>query len=391
MISASDPGLKRLLERPGLRVLTVVRDHMSGLLYAVPYLRALRQRFPDAHISLLANPYATPILDGCPYIDQVVPFFQFRQAVGRLASLRGLGAKADAWRRLVGRVDLVIHFRYVSGTTLAFAALLGRPTQIGYRQGRFDSLLDINLGPEDVALDSRRRNALLLEPLGITSPSPRMEMWISAEERQWARHFLASQGVAEGQPFVVLHPGCHWGCNEWLIDRWASLGQSLISSHGARVVISGAPDEVELAEAIQARLGGQAIVAAGQTTLRQFAALLAQAALVVAVDTAPTQICQALAIPAVILMGAGNPAWNGPLPGEPMIMLQQWDPADEGTLRCDFAAGTCHGPNCRSRLNGIAVADVLRAARQILAQRRAEAPAPPSEPVALVTANGYHQ
>ena len=35
-----DPRLAKLLEKPNLRILTVVRDHMSGLLYSVPYLRA---------------------------------------------------------------------------------------------------------------------------------------------------------------------------------------------------------------------------------------------------------------------------------------------------------------------------------------------------------------
>jgi heptosyltransferase-1 len=390
MTADIDPRLSRLLGRPKLRFLAVVRDHMSGLLYAVPYLRALRERFPQAHISLLANPYATPILEGCPYVDQIVPFFQFRQAVGRLASLRGLGAKLSAWGRLVGRVDVVIHFRFVSGTTVAFAALLGRPFQIGYRQGRFDTLLDANLGREDVRLDSRSRNALLLEPLGIFNASPQMEMWIGAEEQQWVERFLADKGVAPDEPFVALHPGCHWGCNEWLVDRWAALGNGLTNRLGGRIVITGSEDEVELARAIDRGLRERAVIAAGETTLRQFAALLQRAALVVAVDTAPTQICQAFGIPAVILMGAGNPAWNGPLPGEPMVMLQRWDPADEKSLRCDFAAGACHGPNCRSRLGEISVGEALRAAEQMMGEkgRRVGVVTAPPE-VAPARHNGY--
>src|SRR5688572_19180589 len=118
MSSALESRLARLLSKPDLHIVTVVRDHMSGLLYAVPSLRALRQRFPQARISLLANPYATPILEGCPYVDEILPFFQFRQAAGRLATLKGAASKAQTWLKLAGRVDLVIHFRYVSGTTV---------------------------------------------------------------------------------------------------------------------------------------------------------------------------------------------------------------------------------------------------------------------------------
>jgi heptosyltransferase II len=339
---------------------------MSGLLYAVPYLRALREQYPHARISLLANPYATPILEGCPYVDETLPFFQFRQAAGRFATVKGIASKVRTWLKLAGRVDLVIHFRYVSGTTVAFCESLGRPLQIGYRQGKFDQLLDINLGREDVRLDSRRRNSLLLEAIGLPAPSPKMEMWISPEESTWVDSFLQQQGWQAGEPLFALHPGCHWGCNEWLPQRWAELGNALQQRYGGRLVITGAPDEVEVAEEIAEGLHERPIIAAGQTTLRQFAALLTRTALVVAVDTAPTQICQALGIPAVILMGAGNPAWNGPLPGEPMVMLQRWDAAEEGTMRCDFAAGTCHGPHCRSRLVGISVEDVLGAAESFL-------------------------
>lgn len=361
MSSAFDSRLARLLSKPDLHIVTVVRDHMSGLLYAVPSLRALRQQFPAARISLLANPYATPILEGCPYIDEILPFFQFRQAVGRFATLKGITSKAQTWLKLAGRVDLVIHFRYVSGTTVAFCASLGRPVQVGYRQGKFDQLLDLNLGREDVRLDSRRRNGLLLEALGLPAPDPAMEMWISPEESTWVDTFLRQQGWQAGQPLFALHPGCHWGCNEWLPQRWAALGNALQQRYGGRLVLTGAPDELELIEQIADGLAEPPIIAAGRTSLRQFAALLTRTALVVAVDTAPTQICQALRIPSVILMGAGNPAWNGPLPGEPMTMLQNWDPAEEGTLRCDFAAGTCHGPHCRSRLVGIDVDDVMAA------------------------------
>jgi ADP-heptose:LPS heptosyltransferase len=203
-----------------------------------------------------------------------------------------------------------------------------------------------------------------------------MEMWITPAESTWVDTFLNEQGWQPGEPLLALHPGCHWGCNEWQPQRWAELGNALQQRYGGRLLITGAPDEVGLAHQIAQGVDQPPIIAAGRTTLRQFAALLARTSLVVAVDTAPTQICQALQIPSVILMGAGNPAWNGPLPGEPMVMLQNWDPADEKTMHCNFAAGTCHTPHCRSRLLGISVADALSAAATFLPQPTATPASP---------------
>jgi ADP-heptose:LPS heptosyltransferase len=361
-----DKRLLNLLARPDLHILTVVRDHMSGLLYAVPYLKALRQQFPQAHLTMLANPYATPILNGCPYLDQVVPFFQFRQTTGRLGRLQGLTPKVLAWLRLVGRVDLVIHFRSVGGQTLAFCALLGRPLQIGYAQNKFDYLLDLNLGTQETLVESRTSNARILEPLGLRDISPEMELWLSKEELEWARQFLNAHNWDEAEPLFILHPGCHWGCNQWLPELWSIYGNALLARFGGKIVITGAPDERPLAETIAKGLRQQPIIAAGASNLRQFAALLSQARLVTAVDTAPTQICLALKVPAVVLKGESNAVWNSPLPGEQLVFLHNWDPHREENLRCDFAAGACNGSLCRSRLGDITPGDVLQKAESLI-------------------------
>ncbi len=360
------PRLGEVLTKSNLRILTVVRDHMSGLLYSVPYLRALRQQFPQAHISLLANPYATPILEGCPYIDKTVPFFQFRQEVGRFPRMKGLSNKFQAWTELVGRVDLVVHFRYVGGETLVFCETLGRPMQIGYAQNKFNNLLDINLGMADENMESRTSNARILEPLNLHDLPTNMELWISSEEAEWVEAFLGEYGVADGEFVFVIHPGCHWGCNQWLPERWSIVGDALVERFGGHVVITGADDEVELAERIARGMKQDAIVAAGKTTMRQFAALLGRADLVTAVDTAPTQICLALNTPAVVLKGEGNAIWNSALPGERLTLLHYWQPNQEEDLHCDFAAGACNGPQCRSRLVGITLDEVMESVAKLM-------------------------
>ena len=338
---------------------------MSGVLYAVPYLRTLRQNFPTARILLLTNAYAASILEGCPYLDAIVPFYHFQEKSTRLSRIQSLAQQAFAWLRLVGRVDLVIHFRFVGGDTLLFCKLLGRPFQVGYLQGKNDHLLDLNVGIPDVELDSRTRNAKILAAMGIPPGSPEMEIWIPRAGSRWAGEWLASHGWQEGEPLVAFHPGCHWGCNEWLPERWSELGNQINARFGGKIVITGTERERPLAESIAQKMDTRPLIACGETDLIQFAALLDKADFVVAVDTAPTQICQALKKPAVVLMGAGNPAWNGPLPGEPMIMLQKWSPEEEEPQLCDFAAGICHNSYCRSRLSGIQVEEVLAALQRV--------------------------
>lgn len=359
--------LDKLFSKPKLHILTVVRDHMSGLLYAVPYLRLLRERFPQAKITLLANPYAMPILEGCPHVDEVIPFFEFQQESGQFGTLKAYAHKGLAWLKLVGRVDLVVHFRYVGGVTVGFCHALLNPIQVGYQQGRFDQWLDINLGRQDVLISSREANAVIMEAMGLDDISHGMEVWLTAEEKAWATSFLQENGWQTGEKLFVFHPGCHWGCNQWLLDRWSMIGDALTHRYGGKVVITGDEHDTHLAAKIAEGMQKQKpIDATSKTTLRQFAAILSMADMVVSVDTAPTQICQALRVPAVVMVGEGNAVWNSPLGDEPMVMLHNWDPEREENLQCDFAAGACNGPRCSSRLVDITTRKVLGAIEELM-------------------------
>ena len=370
MQTSSQQRLEKLLQKEHLRILVVIRDHMSGLLYGVPSLRALRNNFPTAEITLLANHFALPILAGCPYVDKTIPFYRFHEQVGWYDRVESFVDRTEALLKLYNRIDLVIHLRYVGSKTLRFAKMLGDPFQVGYSQGEYDELLDLNLGEDDESLDSRTRNAKILATIGIEVDSHEMELWIPQAEIEYMTGWLYSHGWNEEELLFVFHPGCHWGCNEWLVERWIALGNELAQEWGGRIVLTGTIRERPLAEKIACWMAVPPLIATGETTLLQFAALLQKATAVISVDTSPTQICQALKKPAVILMGAGNLAWNGPLPGEPMIMLQKLTAEENRVEYCDFGSGICHHASCESRLKNIQVQEVILALEKVLADHR---------------------
>lgn len=369
----SDFDLDSLGDTP--HIVVVVRDHMSGVLYSVPHARALRQRFPNAKITLLTSSYSLPILDGgLMYYDQVLPLFTFSDEPQRFDRARDLWSKFRTWLKLVGRVDLVLHLRGVGGVTLLFSALLGRPAQVGPRQGtRFDRLLTVTTPDPDLAEGSRQRNSQILEDVGIPVESEAMELEIAPADLEFARDWIQGHGHDIEEGLIVVHPGCHWGCNQWLIDRWQVTISELLDRHQGVVVVTGSARERSMADRIvQGIPDDRCVNAAGETTLGQFSAFVSIASLVVAVDTAPTQICQALNIPAVIMMGDGTLSWNGPIGDEPMIMLQELDP-DRPPEVCRWEDGACNGPLCTSRLTGISAAAVLESTEVVLSGRMDQA------------------
>jgi ADP-heptose:LPS heptosyltransferase len=330
-------------------------------------MRALRRRWPDAHITLLTSSYSAPILaDGSPYVDRILPIYSFGDEPRRFSRVRDHLTVLRTWLKLVGRIDLVVNLGVVGGETLALAASLGLPKQIGYTQRRFDRFLTRDLGLADPELGSRERNQIIVEALGVESAGDHLELRIAEADREWAKSWLTAHNHDFDSQLTVLHPGCHWGCNQWLTKRWTETANQVLDGQAGSVVVTGSRREIPMAEEIVSGIDGRALIAAGETTLGQFAALIDEADLVLAVDTAPTQICQALGVPAVVMMGAGNPAWNGPTSEEPMVMLQEWDNDNAPPQVCDWAAGACNGPKCTSRLVDISVSQVLASADDLL-------------------------
>jgi len=111
----------------------------------------------------------------------------------------------------------------------------------------------------------------------------------------------AAAAVVTGE-FVALAPGSIWGSKRW--PHFEELARRLADY--ALVVVVGGQDDVGLGEEIVRAVGptgGRAVNACGKLTLRQSAALIGRAALLVTNDSAPLHLATAMGTPVVALFG----------------------------------------------------------------------------------------
>jgi ADP-heptose:LPS heptosyltransferase len=382
-----DQYIRQLAASPGARIVVVVRDHLGGIMNAIPVLRALRLQFPQSRITVLTNSYALPALSGCPYIDQALGFYKFdgESQPTRFQQLQSLLQKAGTIMRLWGKVDLALHLRYVGADMLLVQELLGAKAQVGYEQGSYCDLLTVNIGWYETGKTVREWNLAVLRPLRLEHAAQDLETWITRQDDEAVDNLLRHLNAVGRRRFVCFHPGAHWGCNEWLAERWAELGDELYARHGLRVVITGTSHDEELAIAIANRMANKPIILAGKTTLAQLAAVYRRSAVVIGIDSLPRQMCQALKQRCVILFGAGDPSWFKPLPTEPMITLNKYKRIIHVNMSppmCETWKGSCHNPACDIRpLRIIQVNDVLDAVEQLW--KPATQPAVPGSPAGV--------
>jgi ADP-heptose:LPS heptosyltransferase len=169
----------------------------------------------------------------------------------------------------------------------------------------------------------------LLEPLGIMKTSPMLRLDLPDDAIENANALRCSAKI--DNEFIVFHPGSARAEKFWEPERWAQLIEHARTKWKLDCVLTGGNSRMEqrhlarieshLPRPNENAIGGAVVDLSGKTELLTLAALIAQARLLVTVDSAPVHLAAAMKTPQVILFGPTNPFhWR---PREtPAIILQ---------------------------------------------------------------------
>ena len=108
-------------------ILLIRLSSLGDIVLTSPAIRAVRQHFPQAHISMLVAKQSTDLLTENPHLDEVIPF-------DRKAGNKDTGEMRRIIRLLRERdFDLTIDFQRKFRTSL-LAYLSGAKCRVGYHQ-----------------------------------------------------------------------------------------------------------------------------------------------------------------------------------------------------------------------------------------------------------------
>ncbi|MGH7235616.1 MAG: putative lipopolysaccharide heptosyltransferase III [Nitrospiraceae bacterium] len=334
------------------RILVIKLRYIGDVLLATPVLHALRDRFPDARLTMLVNRGTENILKWNPDVDEVLTVDRGTFA----AQLRLVGALR---RR---HFDCVLDLTDGDRSSI-LARLTGAPVRIGFNEERrwrgllYTSVVQPNALRHRVARDLETVRALGIEP----KASP-LVLCTSSEDDKEADRLLVEAGMggasAGTRPLVLLHPGARYWFKAWPAERFAELADRLTDACSCRVLIGGDAHDKPVAETIRARARSAPAVLAGRTTLLQLAALLKRCALFIGNDNGPMHMAAAVGTPIVALFGPSDPAEWGPVTSQAEILYKGLD------------CRRCFHPTCdrgeQSCMRQITVDEVFSAAQRFL-------------------------
>jgi ADP-heptose:LPS heptosyltransferase len=286
---------------------------LGDFLCVVPALRALRAALPQSQIALLGLSSSHALVSRFSnYIDELIPFPGFPGIPEEPLDVARLPAFIVAAQER--RFDLAIQMHGNGALMNPFTVMLGAKASAGYyAPGAYcpdpDRYLVLNESDHEV-----RRWVRLLAHLGVPECGEQLEFPLQPADRDALRKVPEASALA-GRPYVVLHPGASEPARRWSPEHFAVVADYL-ARDGYQVVLTGTPDETQIAAEVAARMRYSPVNLAGRTGLGAMAALLSRATLVVSNDTGASHLATALRVPSVVVFIASDPQRWAPLDRE---------------------------------------------------------------------------
>jgi len=333
------------------RILAVKLSSFGDVVHATSSLRALRRAFPDADIRLAVERRWAGALRAFPYVDGLVEASsRTRLSPSYLLEVR------RALKALPGRFDLAIDFQ---GTRRSALWVYASRARIKAGRGAPRPLWRAALLP-DPSRHAVEVCAEVCRSIGVPVDDLAPELGTSPADERRVAALLDAQGIA-GTGFVLLNPFSRWDSKALDVATAAELAVRTARLTGERVVLSGGPDDVARAAAVERRADGCVVSLAGRLALGEALCLFRRARLVISCDSGPMHAAAALGTPVVALFGPTHPERTGPW-GAAHVVVQAARPADHHAYRTDRA---------RRHISALTVESMVAAVDEALARPHA--------------------
>lgn len=273
--------------------------------HALAIVRTLQTHRPDMRISWVIGRTEASLMQGIEGVELIV----FDKRAGRAGQRELAGA-------LAGRQFDTLLNMHASWRANLVSRLIRAQRKIGFDRARARDLqwlfTDQHITPQ---LNPHVIDGMFgfVEKLGIKQREMRWDLPLSDDD-----YAVADSIATPGAPLVLISP-CSSdrarNFRNWPASRYASIADYVATRYGATIVVTGGGSALEQEYASTISNDGPDAVhdLVGHTNLRELAALIDRASLVICPDSGPAHIATAVDTPVVGLYATSNPGRTGPL------------------------------------------------------------------------------
>ena len=336
------------------RILIVNVNWIGDVLFSTPAIRALRKHYPSAHIACMVVPRCKDVLELNPHLDELIIYDEKGETKGLISKLKLISALKAR------RFDCVFLF-HRSLTRTLMVALSGIKERVGIDNPKRGFLLSKRIKPQPSDIHKVEQFLNIVKVVTGEDDGKSMELFTGKEDEEFAVEFLTSNGIGAGGRFIILNPGGNWDPKRWPSENFTALGDKLYEKYKVPIIITGAEKDIELGKKIYGMMEHKPVISAGKTTLRQLAAIMKRASLVISNDSGPMHIAVSQGARTIAIFGPTDPKITGPYGDGKYTVIQK----SSGKPGCEIP---CYNLRCEDALcmKAVTVEDVMREAEKLL-------------------------
>ncbi|HRZ86974.1 MAG TPA: lipopolysaccharide heptosyltransferase II [bacterium] len=295
-------------------IMIVKLSSIGDVVHALPIARALRDRYPHAHITWVVKRSCKDVVEGNPHIDEVMIYE--RERWGDPRNLRSTVQEICAFAREIRsrHFDVVVDLQglFYTGIITYFS---GCKWRIGFRNAREFAHIFYNHRVAVPTMDMHAidRYFLLADAVDAHVRKADFTIAVSREDKEFVSAFLRDAGVSgDGKPLIAINPSARWITKQWQMEKFAELSDALARHMNATIILIGSNADRELVARLIEKMHTVPVNATGKTSLKQLVELLGRADLLISNDTGPMHIACAVGTPVLGLFGPTDPRRTGP-------------------------------------------------------------------------------
>lgn len=286
-----------------MKILIIKPSSLGDIIHALPFLKAVKDTYPEAQVDWVVSRNLKGLLDGNPLINELITFDK-----DSWKNLRNIPATVREIKALKTKLGTKYYEIIADLQGLLRSGLITHFTpgalKIGFADAREGSTLFYGKKvATDGAVHAVDKNILMAKAIGASSKKIEFPLYVNSAARD-----RMLETLKESNEYVLMAPSARWQSKRWPPEYFASL----ISKINMPVVITGGLSDMAIVQEIKDESPGDIIDLCGKTDLKELVALIDGARVIVSNDSGPMHIGAALHKPVIAFFGPTDYEKTGP-------------------------------------------------------------------------------
>jgi heptosyltransferase-2 len=335
------------------KILIVRTDRIGDVVLSLPLAQLIKQKYPDSKVSYFLRKYTSSLLDGNPFIDEVIIAEEANGQINFVPNLEKIKSKSFDACIVVNptlKIALMMFLAGIKkriGTGYRWYSVLFNEKVFEHRKYGEKHEIEYNL------------NLLKKIEINVNGIPDKIDFHLSVDEESDGRinEILTSNGFKKENRLVIIHPGSGGSSVDLPTEKLIDLTRRINELNNVKVVITGSQNELELCRKFE--IGSSIINLAGSLDVSLLKALIKKTDLFISNSTGPIHIAAAFGVYVI-----------GFYPKIPACSEKRWGPYTEKktifspTIECNNCTREqCEKLNC---MNSIDIGRVFDETRSVL-------------------------